>query len=400
LFVINGYLNVFLQGGNCLLRKNAYNNSATILLNDTEKERYNELAGKYQHDCGMTRDEAEYKAYGDIKEARVGKKARFVKIGGAPITPIRWIVKGFLEVGALGMIFGDSGTYKSFLSVALSSCVATGRPFFNMPIKRKGAVYYIAAEGQTGIIRRFRAWSQENQPIQDAPLYRYEGIVSLIGAADVLIAALDEAVQSETEPPVLVIIDTWSRSLANDDSDTSAAAEGLYKLDTIRDKFPDIAVMIVHHTGHANKDRARGASLLHAAVDSEYKLALDKDRKIVMTNTKNKESQPLPPLAFKPRVVNLLDGHGKNILNGDGEVETSAVLEMVGYTEPIKGLGANQTWVVDTLKRQDDNRLHYSDLLTAYKTDLGHRKTQFDQTLDGLISNNIIIKDNGYILLT
>ena len=375
-------------------------------LNDIEKERFKELAGKYEYEAGMTKTDAELKAAADILDER-GKRepqkkgARFVKIGGAAVNPIRWIVKNFLEAGALGMIFGDSGTYKSFLAVALSACIATGKDFYGMPVRRRGAVYYVAAEGQAGIIRRFRAWSQENTSILDAPLYRYEGMVNLSAAADVLIKALEEAIQAETEPPALAVIDTWSRALGDDDSDTTAAAEGLSKLDTIRGLFPDMAVLVIHHTGHANKDRARGASLLHAAVDSEYRIEVDKDRNIIITNTKSKESEPLPPMAFRARGVKLLADDGGYILNEDREVEASAILEAVAnYRPPVDGIGLNQKWVLDTLGRQDNERLTYDDLYQAFKNDYpDKRKSQFIETLESLEVRDLIYRECGFVCL-
>lgn len=194
------------------------------------------------------------------------KRPHFERIGNADIPTLTWVIKGIIEAGSLSMIFGDSGTYKSFIAIAASACVATGKEFYGHSV-RKGAVFYIAAEGSIGIIRRFRAWSQENQPITDAPLYRYKGAVNLLEAANTLISALEDTVDAETEPPALAVIDTWSRALTGDDSDTAAAAEGLHKLDIIREKFPGIAIVIIHHTGHREKGRARGASLIHAAVD-------------------------------------------------------------------------------------------------------------------------------------
>jgi hypothetical protein len=372
-----------------------------------EKERFEELAGKYEYEAGMTKADAELKAAADILDERKKKEApkkcpRFVKIGGAPITPIRWIVKNFLEAGALGMIFGDSGTYKSFLAVALSACIATGKDFYGLPVRHKGAVYYVAAEGQMGIIRRFRAWSQENMPILDAPLYRYEGMVNLSAAADGLIKALEEAIQAETEPPALAVIDTWSRALGDDDSDTAAAAEGLAKLDAIRAQFPDMAVLVIHHTGHSNKDRARGASLLHAAVDSEYRLEVDKDRNIILTNTKSKESEPLPPMAFKARGVKLLADGGGYILNEDREVEASAVLEIVAnYRPPVDGIGLKQKWVLDTLGRQENERLEYDDVKEAFKNEEGkdYRKDHLDRALDALAARDLIYQKDGFVCL-
>jgi len=377
------------------------------LLSGDEMERLGERAGIYQHDAGIEKAEAEVKAAADILEGREKKAGaatangpRFVRIGGAEVRPIRWVVKGLLEAGALGMVFGDSGTYKSFLSVALSACIATGKDFYGMPVRRKGAVYYVAAEGQMGIIRRFRAWGQENCPIADAPLYRYEGAVNLLEASGLLIKALGEAVRAEAEPPALAVIDTWSRSLGDDDSDTAAAAVGLGRLDEIRALFPDMAVLVVHHTGHANKDRARGASLLHAAVDSEYRLEVDRERNIVMTNTKSKESELLPPMAFRAKGVQLLDDCGGYILSEDGEVETSAILEAAtDYRPPMDGIGLNQKWVLDTLRRQEGGRLEYADLLQAYKNEHqdGYKKGHLDQALDGLEGKNLIFRKGGAV---
>jgi len=87
----------------------------------------------------------------------------FERIGNAVITPIVWIIKGIIEAGGFGMIYGDSGTFKTFLSVAMAACVSLGVDFYGYRVK-KGAVYYIAAEGSAGLIRRFRAWAQENRP--------------------------------------------------------------------------------------------------------------------------------------------------------------------------------------------------------------------------------------------
>ena len=268
-----------------------------------------------------------------LKIIEAPKSPHFERIGNAVITPITWAVKGLLESGALGMIFGDSGTCKSFIAVAFSACIATGEKFFGHRVK-KGAVYYIATEGSAGIIRRFRAWAQENKAdITNAPIYRYTGAVNLLYAADILIKVLENAIESEKEPPILAVIDTWSRSLAGDDSDTGAATEGLAKLDTIRAKFPGLAIIIIHHTGHHDKNRARGAYLIHAAVDSEFKVEKDESGNIIFTNTKSKESELLPPMVFKARRVQLLADEGRYLLDEDNEIETSVILEAVGCTQ-------------------------------------------------------------------
>jgi Ethanolamine utilization protein EutJ (predicted chaperonin) len=89
------------------------------------------------------------------------------------------------------MIYGDSGLYKSFLSIALGLCVSVGADFFGLAIRRRGAVYYTASEGTSGIYRRTRAWAQENgYDIKDAPFYRYTATANLIEGCGVLMKGL------------------------------------------------------------------------------------------------------------------------------------------------------------------------------------------------------------------
>jgi hypothetical protein len=330
------------------------------------------------------------------------KRPHFERIGNAVIKSLVWIVKGIIESGTLCMIFGDSGTFKSFVAIALSSCIATGRDFYGHPVK-KGAVFYIAAEGSAGIIRRFRAWSQENcVSITDAPLYRYTGAVNLLDAADILINALEEAIDAETEPPVLAVIDTWSRALTGDDSDTQAAAEGLSKLDLIRAKFPGLSVVIIHHTGHKEKTRARGASLIHAAVDSEYRIEKNLDGTIVFTNTKSKESELLPPLAFKSRKINLLADDGRYLLNEIGEIETSAVLERLDYIAPAGeegGLGKNQGRILEVLNSIEEQNTTAGELLETLKKRFGMKKDAFDKAILSLEERELIHRETGFVCL-
>ena len=329
-------------------------------------------------------------------------RPHFERIGNAVISRLDWLVKKIIEAGSLLMIFGDSGTFKSFIAIALAACIATGREFYGYPVK-KGAVYYIAAEGSAGIIRRFQAWSQENgESIVNAPLYRYTAAPNLVDNAETLIAALESSIEEETEPPALAIIDTWSRSLGGDDSATTESAEGLNKLDTIRMKFPGLAILIVHHTGHTNKDRARGASLLHAAVDSEFRVEKNKDGIIILTNTKSKESELLPPMAFQPKGVNLLADKGRYLLNEDGEIETSVVLDAIDYDAPAgenSGLGKNQENILEILRNTEGQHMEAGDLLETFKKRYGVKKDAFDKAVSSLEKRELVHRNVGFICL-
>jgi hypothetical protein len=329
------------------------------------------------------------------------RKPHFKRIGSEDITPIQWLVKKFIEADAIGMIYGDSGTYKSFLSIAIAACISTGKDFYGMPVK-KGAVYYIAAEGAAGLIRRFRAWGQENTPINDAPLYRYAGAVNLLEAADVLHDCLDDAVKNEPVLPVLAVVDTWSQALGGgDDSDTESSAKGLAELRKIKTAFPGLTVLLIHHTGHTNKDRARGWSGLFAAMDSVYRLELDKDKTIILTNTKSKESELLPPIAFRARAVKLLANGGGYILNEDGEPESSAVLDLAEYEPSVgdAGLGKNQERILKILKDTEGGNMESGGLLQSFKRQYGGKKDSFDKAVQALEERKLVHRESGFICL-
>ena len=372
-----------------------------IVLNEDEEESFLEYSGKLI-DSGTDAETADYIASQEILRKRIinsKRGGRFIKLDGMKIEPSKWVVKNCIQEGDFVMFYGDTATYKSFMSIALAACVATGKDFYGLPVRRKGAVYYIAAEGLHGLHKRFIAWAQENAPIKGTPIYFYDGVVNLLEASDALAAALEKAIKEETELPRLIIVDTWARSLGDDDSDTQAANEGIGRLDGIRKSF-GIAILIVHHVGHQNKDRARGASSLRAAVDVEYRMELDRDKNILFTNTKSKETELLPTKAFKARSVKLLDDGGGYILNEDGEIETSAVLDLIeGYTEPVEGIGANQEWVLQALKETENGNIDIKELCQKFKNETNKRKCQFDQAVDGLLAKNSVHLNSGLIFL-
>jgi len=340
-----------------------------------------------------------------LRERLEAEKTRphFERIGNAVITPIVWVIKGILEAGGFGMLYSDSGGFKTFLMIAAAACIALGRDFYGRKTK-KGAVYYIAAEGQAGIIRRFRAWAQENRAnLTDAPIYRYTGAPDLLHNAVTLENALEDAIETEDAPPLLAVIDTWSRALTGDDSDTTSAAEGLKVLDRIRAKFPGMAIMIVHHTGHREKTRARGASLIHAAVDSEYRLEKSGNN-ILFVNTKNKETELLPTMAFCPRKVELMGDEGRKLLDDNGEPETSVVLDKVEYSPPpvVEGkVGRNQKLVLELLSGSENRTSPAEDLFKAMRERHPNlERDTFDKAIIALENRGILIQESGSICLS
>ncbi|GHU93697.1 hypothetical protein FACS189479_05440 [Spirochaetia bacterium] len=308
-------------------------------LTDAERATFAELRDELLKN-GKSEQEAEIALLSAVLELRKKNKSEeqrahkphFERIETSNIQATKWIVKKLIEAGSLNEIFGESGTGKSFLAISLAASVATGVDFFGYKTKRPGAVLYVAGEGVGGLSRRFAAWEEfTRQSLQGAPIFRYAGgAANLLGAADELMAAIKDFV-TDKPAPALAILDTWAAVLGGDDSNPSDAADGMAILYEMRAKYPDTAILIVHHSGLMEKNRARGWSGIYAGMDCVYKVTKGNDQ-MAFENVKNKEDMLLPPMAFKMRPVPLY-----RIQDEDNEIVTSVCVEQCEYVEPVDG---------------------------------------------------------------
>jgi len=76
--------------------------------------------------------------------------------------PTNWLIKGYLEAGSLSVIFGEAGTMKSSLAIDMGLCIAAGKDWHGVEVRKNGPVFCIAGEGFAGISRRIKAWADFN----------------------------------------------------------------------------------------------------------------------------------------------------------------------------------------------------------------------------------------------
>jgi len=177
---------------------------------------------------------------------------------------VRWMVKTLIPADAMGMLFGASGTFKSFVALDLALHVAHGLQF----AKRKtaaGSVVYVAAEGGAGIYRRVRAWHQHHKLEQ--PDNFHVCVTPLLLAEEEQVSALREAISQLPSRPSLVVVDTLSQTFSGDENSSTDIANYLRLLNThLRAAF-STTVLVIHHTGHMASERPRGSSAITANLD-------------------------------------------------------------------------------------------------------------------------------------
>ena len=174
---------------------------------------------------------------------------------------IVWTVHGWLETDSLGMLYGPSGSGKSFVAIDIACCVATGTPFLGANIRR-GSVFYIAGEGHNGFARRAAAWQRiKGVSLKGAPLFKSNKAILLLDreAAAGLSAEVDRLVALRGVQPELVTIDTMARNFGDGDENSNQdAGRFIEHIDEfIRRKYK-CHVLIVHHSGHGMDRERRG----------------------------------------------------------------------------------------------------------------------------------------------
>lgn len=223
----------------------------------------------------------------------------------ADTTPSQWRIKGFLEEDTTGLIFGDPGTYKSFLAIDMACHVATGKDWHGCEVKQ-GPVIYVAGEGHKGLRKRFVAWEQHhNTQLAGKPIYVSSQAAQFYDgeSAQQVVAGVDE-IARHSDTPALIIIDTLARNFGpGDENSNNDMGLFLNHVDgLLRARF-GATVLIVHHTGHSNKERARGAMALKGAIDFEYRLEkTGTGRNVRMCCTRMKDEDLAPDKWFEGQI--------------------------------------------------------------------------------------------------
>ncbi len=341
------------------------------------------------------------------KEPETQNNFSFIKLASVEFRLPDWLIKGFLEKDTLSMFFGDPGCGKTFVGVDISCSVATGKPFHERLVAQ-GPVLYIAGEGHNGLKRRFRAWEIRHQvSLDDAPIFVSNGPGCFCDAAGA--KTVNAAIEASGVKPVAVIVDTVARNFGpGDENSTQDMTAFINGLDLIRTKY-GCAVILIHHTGHADKSRGRGAMALKGALDAEYRLDKDDMGVVRMDCTKMKDFEPPHPTAFRINTVEL------GIFDEDGQEITSAVLDGTVYEPPTKkgsrGRGKNQTValeILDILYEEHRDRLTNSNfdpatarvLITDWRDrciDAGMTRQSWHACKKSLDEQSLIELAHGYV---
>lgn len=246
--------------------------------------------------------------------------------------PPEWVITDVIEASTLGVVYGDSDAYKSFIALDMGLHVAAGRTWYGKRV-RQGSVFYVAGEGHRGIGRRVAAWCKWHQVSGEIPFYasRTSAELTSYHSAQAVSDAVAAMADNADTAPGLVIIDTLAANFGAAD-ENSAKDMGLFLTlvqRLLRERF-DCTVLVVHHVGHGDKKRERGSYALRGNVDTRLLIERTDDLASLMTCEKSKDAERFKPLAVRLQLVPLgFDDH-------EGRPVTSLAVAEVG--DDVKGV--------------------------------------------------------------
>jgi len=300
--------------------------------------------------------------------------------------PPEWLIGGFLVAQRLSVLYGEFGSYKSFLALDLALSVATGIAWHGQPVKQ-GPVAYIAGEGIGGLGKRLRAWKQARQWQGSAPIHLLGVAPQLLRSDDV--HALCEALEALPAPPALIVIDTLARSMVGGD-ENSAEDMGMAvaAADMLRATTGAHALLIHHKPSGAAK--TRGSTALPGAADTLIEVAKDTVTPGVITMSCEKQKDAAPFAARRLRFeIQALDSQA-------GETSGTLVLdESPVQKRPTLPRSARMALAI--LKSAP---LYWADLKRIFKEQSGLTERSLGNAIDLLEQEHLIENVGGMWRLT
>lgn len=297
--------------------------------------------------------------------------------------PPDWIIQHVIPRADLGVMFGASGSGKSFVATDMAVAIATGMPWRGNRVER-GRVLIIAAEGRGGVGKRIKAYSLHHN-------LDMTGVkIGVMGAAPNFLQKDDigevvDAVRDAGGYDV-IFVDTFAKVTpgANENAgeDMGLALANAQVLHDVTGAM----IMLIHHSGKDATKGSRGWSGIKAAADAEIEVLKEENgRKISIS--KMKDGDDGLAWGFKLEVVETgKDKYGDPVTSCVA-IETDVPLPPAPEEKPRKGvkrLSFIETHILEMAKTTGDatniNKMKFVEMcVTALPLTEGQKDLRWGQ---------------------
>lgn len=332
-------------------------------------------------------------AAAQVLTAQPKPRVRLVSISQlANLPPPTFLIDGTITVNGLSMLWGRSGSLKSFAALDKALCVATGLPWHGRTVKQ-GRVVYLAAEGASGLASRAMGWM--NTRGRDCSEPDFQIIPHSLALAtpddlDAMITALNDG-----NPISLIVIDTLSRTFGkgnpNQPADMNTFVDAVERLRIETGAH----VMVIHHAGKAAENGEIGNEGLRNACDTIFFVKRNPNNLELINEAprgKQKDFDELKPIKLQPvKVAFEQNGTERStlILNASDEESDTGESEDKADNVP---LGKVEKAIIKALKQANGDPLG----LTRLALMTGSHNTSVLRALATLNDKEIVVRaDDG-----
>ena len=267
--------------------------------------------------------------------------------------PTDWLIKGVIPRAEMIVLFGASGSGKTFVVIDMAMAIARGIPWRGHRTK-KARVLIIAAEGGGGVGKRHDAYAQHHGiSLEDAEIGVITAAPNFLQKPDIseVVAAISAAGGFD-----LVIVDTLAQVTPG--ANENAGEDMGLAISHVRAiaEVTGATVLLVHHAGKDASKGARGWSGIRAAADAEIEI-LRHDigpREIRISKMKDGDDGMHWGFTLQQVIVGM-DDDGDDITSCVVlEAETPKPAELESDRRGVKRLGKEAQHVLDMIELSID----------------------------------------------
>lgn len=210
----------------------------------------------------------------------------------ALIKPPKWLIEDLITEESYSILFGQPGSFKSFVALDIALTLATGFPAKpNWTAVDPGPVLYTLGEGRGHANNRVKAWERVHWGGSQATNFYLADPVPHV-SENAVDEFCDLALIHQPDGFKLVILDTVGRAMQGLNENAQEHASSFTRLVERLQYNLGCSVLALHHSGHDAKDRSRGSSVFGA--DADTVLGLDRNEKEFVVGLKMHKQKDAP----------------------------------------------------------------------------------------------------------
>lgn len=244
--------------------------------------------------------------------------------------PPKWIVRDLLPQADLAMLFGQSGSGKSFFAMDVAMSIATGRRWRDKDTI-SGSVLWVAAEAAGSIRSRSLGLSRHNNVnLKEADFWIMDDTPDLANVDHVRSIAK----RALTVKPVIIIIDTLAAASGGANENSGQDMAVILAACRVLGKITGALIWIIHHSGKDQSKGARGWSGMKAAMQTEIEVVQAPTGERIARIVKQRDGEQDLEFPFRLVPINLADHDGVPQSTVAVEAIDGVFIEEDSYVEP------------------------------------------------------------------